>query len=136
MKLHEQKASIGYFSDSGKHTLANMSYASLAFIHEFPELGYHAWRPVIGKIKPFRGDGANKKFFKSLLQDYVQIDSRYEVEDILTSIGRKYMQSGKFIFGNSSMLIVTNNPTPLYDTGELSDNFGFKTSFNYTLRYA
>lgn len=136
LRLHEQKASIGYFQDSGTHTLADMSYASLAFIHEFPELGYHAWRPVIGKIKPFRGDGAKKKYFKSLLKDYIQLDSRYEVEDVLTSIGRKYMQEGKFIFGNSSMLIVTNNPTPLYDTGELSKNFGFKTSINYTLRYA
>ena len=136
LELHNQKAEIGYFKESGTHTLANMSYASLAFIHEFPESGYHARRPVIGKIKPFRGDGMNRKFIKSLLKAYVSLKSQYKVEDVLTSIGRKWMQDGKYIFGNASMLIVTNNPTPLYDTGELSDNFGFRTSFNYTIRYS
>ena len=99
-------------------------------------MGYHAWRPVIGKIKPFRGEGHNNKFFKTLLQDYISLGSKYQVSDVLDSIGRKWMQQGKYVFGNSSLLIVTNNPTPLYDTGELSDNFGFRTSFNYTLRYA
>lgn len=136
LHLHDQKAQIGYFQESGTHTLANMSYASLAYIHEFPEMGYHAWRPVIGKIKPMKGMGMNRKFLQSLLKDYIQFGSKYTVKDVLSSIGRKWMQEGKYIFGNSSMLVVTNNPTPLYDTGELSDNFGYRTSIDYTIRYS
>lgn len=136
LALHDQKAEIGYFKESGDHSLADMSYASLAYIHEFPELGYHAWRPVIGKIKPYKGMGVNRKFLKSLLQDYIRLDSKYLVEDVINSVGRKWMQDGKYIFGNATMLVVTNNPTPLYDTGELSDNFGFRTTLNYTIRYS
>lgn len=136
MRLHDQKASVGYFKDSGQHTLANMNYSTLAYIHEFPELGRHEYRPVIGQIKPFKGDSINRKFLKTLLQDYIKLGSTYQTEDVLTSIGRRYMQKGKFIFGNTSFLVVTNNPTPLYDTGELSDNFGYRTSIDYTLRYA
>ena len=134
--LNNQQAEIGYFEDSGQHTLAKMSYAALAYLHEFPIKGKHPIRPVLGQIAPMQGEASNRVFFKSLLQDYVRIGSKYKVEDVLTSVGRKWTQKGKYIFGNSSMLIVTKNPTPLYDTGELSDNFGFKTSLNYKIRYS
>lgn len=136
ISLHEQKASIGYFDDSGTHTLANMKYASLAYIHEFPVNGKHEYRPVIGQIKPFRGDGKQKNILKTILNSYIKLDSRITTEDVLEHIGRVWHQKGKQVFGNTALLIVTNNPTPLIDTGELKDNFGYRTSFDYTLRYA
>lgn len=137
LALNEQKAKIGYFQDSGTHTLANMSYASLAFIHEFPELGKHEYRPVIGQIKPMlKGGGEQRNFFKRLLKKYISLKANFDVEYVLSSIGQEYTEKAHNVFGNSSLLIVTNNPTPLVDTGELERNFGYRTSFNYTLRYA
>lgn len=136
MKLHDQKASIGYFSDSGTHTLANMSYASLAFIHEFPVNGKHEYRPIIGQIKPFKGESSQRQILKTILGSFIKLDSRLNVEDVLEHIGRVWQQRGKDVFGNTALLVVTNNPTPLVDTGELKDNFGYRTSFDYTLRYA
>lgn len=133
--LHGQKAQMGYFKDSGTHTLANMSYASLAFIHEFPENGYHEYRPVIGQVKPMISGGrAQKVFYKNILKSYIQLGSRVTVDELLQGIGRKYMQDARGVFGNSALLVVTNNPTPLVDTGELEANIGYKTSINYTLR--
>ncbi len=50
------------------------------------------------------------------------------MNNALNDIGRKYMQDGRGIFGNSGYLVVTNNPTPLIDEGRLMDHFGYKTS--------
>lgn len=136
LALDEQKASIGYFQDSGTHTLANMSYASLAYIHEFPELGKHEYRPVIGQIKPMlKGGKKQTDFFRRLLKDYVCLTKDIKINSVLDEIGQAYTQKAHHVFGNTALLVVTNNPTPLVDTGELEKNIGYKTSFNYTLRY-
>lgn len=136
LDLNEQKASIGYFEDSGRHTLANMGYASLAYIHEFPVSGKHPYRPVIGQIKPMiKGGKQQRDFFKSLLYNYIKLDSKRNVEYVLETIGKRYTQQARYVFGNAALLEVTLNPTPLVDTGELEANIGYRTTFNYTLRY-
>lgn len=133
--LNEQKASIGYFEDSGIHTLANMGYASLAFIHAFPRNGYHHTRNWLEHTKPIKNFRQDSLIFKTILNSYIRLDSRIQVEDVLEHIGRVWQQKGKEVLGNSAILITSNNPTPLVDTGELRDNLGYRTTFNYTLRY-
>lgn len=113
-----------------------MSYASLAYIHEFPELGKHEYRPVIGQIKPMlKGGKKQTDFFRRLLKDYVCLTKDIKINSVLDEIGQAYTQKAHHVFGNTALLVVTNNPTPLVDTGELEKNIGYKTSFNYTLRY-
>jgi hypothetical protein len=134
-ELHGKKVEVGFFSDSGEHTLANMSYASLAFIHAFPQGGYHHTRNWLEHTKPIKGDRGNKLILKKLLNSYIKLDSKIEVSDVLDHMGKVWAQKGREVFGNSAIFIVSNNPTPLVDTGELKRNLGYKTTLNYTLRY-
>ncbi len=130
-ELHGQKAKIGYFTDSGQHETANMSYGSLAFLHAFPENGYHHTRNWLDHTKPFKHDTQASKFFKELLHSYIKKGSRVTVEKVLDKIGTKWMQKGKEVFGNTALM---QGPNALLDTQELRDNLGFKTTINYTLR--
>ena len=134
--LNNQQAQIGWFKDSGKHNLADMSYASLAYIHEFPANGKHKYRPVLGQIKPMPNEGRNKIFFKELLRKYVQPKASFKIEDVLDSIGRAWKQKGSYVFGNAQLLDSSWSSTPLVETGRLERSLGFKTTLNYTLRYA
>ena len=133
MELNEQRAEIGYFQDSGTHTLANMSYASLAFIHAFPEQGYHPTRNIFAPIKPIKGSRQDSTYFKGVLKGYVQLDSPVSAHDVLDTIGREYQQRVDHVFGNTALLVVTSNPTPMVDTSELRDHLGYKTTLHYTL---
>lgn len=132
--LHERSVSIGYFKEQGLHRAANMSYANLLYIHAFGLVAGAPVRDVISNIKPFiNGGGDQKLFFSGLLKEYFKKGSRVRVNEVLDSIGRKYMQDGKAVFGNPTILQVTNNPTPLIDTSELRDNFAYKTSISMTV---
>ena len=113
-----------------------MGYASLAFVHAFPRNGYHQTRNWLDFAKPMKGSGADKQIFKTILNSYIRLDSRIEAKDVLEHIGLVWHEKAKQVLGNSALLYVSNNPTPLLDTGELRDHMGFRTSINYTLRYA
>ena len=116
----------------------NMTFANLAFIHanadvfkvDFPK------RDVIAPIKPIVGGALNQtKFFKGIFKKYLDVSTTYSMNNALKEIGRKDMQDGKGIFGNSAYLVVTKNPTPLIDEGELMDHFGYKTSLAMEIKY-
>jgi len=127
--LHDKSVSIGYFKEQGLHRSANMPYANLLYIHAFGLVDGAPVRDVMSNIKPFINGGADQKnFFANILKEYFKKGSRMRASAVLDTIGRKYMQDGKAVFGNPTMLEVTNNPTPLIDTKELRDNFAYKTS--------
>lgn len=135
--LDDQKVQIGYFKEQGNHQRANMPYASLSYIHAYAdEFGLpFPSRPVLPQIRPSIGGGVNQnKFFKGLLCKYMLSDA-YSANDLLVDVGKKYQDDGRFIFGNAAYLAVTEggNPTPLDDTGELKDNFAYRTSI--TMQY-
>lgn len=132
--MNGQKAKVGYFSDSGRHPTADMSYASLAFIHAFPVSGYHPTRNIFAPIKPIKGSGQDRLYFKGVLKEYVQLDSRITAEDVLDTIGKDYREKVYHVFGNTALLEVTSNPTPLIDQDKLRQNLGYRTTINYTLR--
>ena len=135
--MNDQKASVGWFQDSGYHKPAEMSYASLAYLHAFPsETSPHKTRDVLGYIKPFKGEGRNRIFFKEILRKYIALKATFEVEDVLSAIGAAWKQKGSYVFGNASILDHSWSSTPLVETGRLERSFGFRTSINYTLRYA
>lgn len=134
--LHDQRAQIGWFEESGKHNLADMSYASLAYLHEFPEKGKHKYRPVLGQIKPMPNEGRNKVFFKDILKQHLQLKSTFKLEDVLDAIGAAWRQKGAYVFGNAMLLDSSWSSTPLVETGRLERSLSYRTTFNYTLRYA
>lgn len=130
-ELHNQSASIGYFKEQGLHKDSNMPYASLLYIHAYGYVDGAPVRDVLGNIKPFLGGGANQKqFFLNILKDYFKKGSRVTVGQVMDRIGRKYMEDGKNVFGNPTILEVTNNPTPLVDTSDLKDHFAYRTSID------
>lgn len=117
---------------------SNMTFANLAFIHanadvlnvSFPK------RDVMSPIKPIVGGTLNQtKFFCGIFKNYLNVKTTYSMNNALNDIGRKYTQDGKGIFGNSAYLVVTKNPTPLIDEGELMDHFGYKTSLAMEIKY-
>jgi hypothetical protein len=138
LALHDQRSRIGYWADSGTHSTANMSYASLAFIHAYPVQGKHPERNIFAPVKPFVGGGSSQdsEFFKRLLKQYVKFDSRYTAENLLDTIGKDYTQRVDNVFGNTALLYTTQggNPTPLIDSSELKDHLGYRTTINYTLK--
>lgn len=111
-----------------------MPYANLLAIHaageQFPR------REIFPHIKPLINGSANQRFYyKNLLQTYLRSDS-YTADDLLSDVGRKYQQDGRGIFGNTAFLVETNNPKPLIATGELKDNFAYKTSITMQIKLA
>lgn len=132
LALNKQSVSIGYFKEQGLHPTADMPYASLAYIHAHGhEFGYPT-RAIFPHMKPVVGSYPEQsRFFRNLLKNYVKVKSSYTLENLLDDVGRKYRQDGKNVFGNTALLPVTNNPTPLIDEGYLKDAFAYKTTFNY-----
>ena len=141
-ELDNKRVDVGYPSNASgvgawddRH---NMTFANLAFIHanadalkvSFPK------RDVFAPIKPVVGGSLNQtKFFCNIFKNYLNVKTTYSINNALNDIGRKYMQDGKGIFGNSAYLKVTKNPTPLVDEGELMDHFGYKTSMAMEIKY-
>ena len=132
--LNEQKAEIGYFQGSGDHPTADMNYATLAFIHAFPIKDYHPTRNIFSPIKPMVGSSKDAIPIKKLLQRYLKWNTTLGAEDVLDEIGKEWTQKGKDVFGNTALLEVTSNLTPLIDDGHLKKAFGYRTTLNYTVR--
>ena len=141
-ELDNKRVDVGYPSNAtgfgAWDDRNNMTFANLAFIHanadalnvSFPK------RDVFAPIKPVVGGSLNQtKFFCNIFKNYLNVKTAYSINNALNDIGRKYMQDGKGIFGNSAYLKVTKNPTPLIDESELMDHFGYKTSMAMEIKY-
>ena len=133
--LHGQSTMIGYFKEQPMHPTANMSYAALAHTHAYSNL--YPERNVFNYMKPWLGgsSASQTKFFKDLFIRHFKYNTTLNLDIMMNKIGREYMEKGKNVFGNASLLTVTGNPTPLVDTGELRDHFAYKTTIHYQVRY-
>lgn len=130
--LDKESVQIGYPKGAGWHKDADMPYASLAYMHAHGfEYGFTT-RNVFKYMKPsLAGNSKQKTFFKNLLTKYLDDKNSFTRIHLFNAVGEKYMQDGKQVFGNPSYLTVTNNPTPLVDTGALQKAFGYRTTINY-----
>ena len=130
--MHDQSTSIGYFKEQQVHPTADMPYATLLDLHTYSDGTQYHRGEIFKHIKPVLGAGGSQgKFFSKLLKSHYMLDNGISLNDTLDDIGKKYQQDGRYVFGNTTFLLETTNPTPLIDTGELYENFAYKTSINY-----
>ena len=126
--LHKQKVEFGYFEEQGYHSEAEMPYTMLMRIHEYGE-GTLASRPVLQNLSnqmSARG-GSFRTTLKNELCQFITKDN-YTAITLLNELGAWGVHKAHRIFGNPAYLLVTYNPTPLVDTGELAENFAWKVS--------
>lgn len=132
-KLNNQKVDLGYFEEQGLHSSGD-SYVEIMKIHELGEYGMPA-RPVLGNVSILinsdfeRSTGALGTFINSLVHT-----PSSSISDELDKLGSVYAHYSERIFGNPSYLTVTFNPEPLVDTGELAENFAWRTTLNMTYK--
>lgn len=126
-ELNDLKLKAGYFSDSGMHSTANMSYAQLMSLHEFgidvPE------RPAIQIAGHLLFLGQNKDFKQAAKNLVGQVGKKNKNENILGEILKNQIHD---IFGDPTKLQPNSRDkgrnTPLIDTEELLDNLGYKVN--------
>lgn len=132
-KLNSQKIDLGYFEEQGLHSSGD-SYVDIMKVHELGEYGLPA-RPVLGNISILidsdfeRSTGALGTFINSLVHT-----PSSSISDELDKLGSVYAHYSERIFGNPAYLTVTFNPEPLIDTGELAENFAWRTTLNMTYK--
>lgn len=136
--LNKQKVEFGYFQEQGIHTPSNLYFTELMRIHE-DGLGVSV-RPVLGIHTPYgytiKGQMESSSFTKmtsNWLKDYVRnIDMTND--RLADKFSMWAVHSAGDIFGQSPPLRYTYNETPLIDTGELSDNFAWRVSWQGVIR--
>lgn len=132
-KLNNQKVDLGYFEEQGLHSSGD-SYVEIMKVHELGEYGMPA-RPVLGNVSILidrdfeRSTGALWTFINSLVHT-----PSSSISDELDKLGSVYAHYSERIFGNPAYLTVTFNPEPLVDTGELAENFAWRTTLNMTYK--
>ena len=132
-KLNNQKVDLGYFEEQGLHSSGD-SYVEIMKVHELGEYGLPA-RSVLGNVSILidsdfeRSTGALGTFINSLVHT-----PSSSISDELDKLGSVYAHYSERIFGNPSYLTVTFNPEPLIDTGELAENFAWRTTLNMTYK--
>ena len=134
-ELKNTKLKFGYFDDSGNHSQSNRSgepipYSALMAWHELG-LGDYPARPLLTIAQQLAQDdfvsGKYTKITKSVISD-VGNNSLHvnrlasDIRDDMKSVfGSDYLQ------GNSESTILNKGfDSPLEETGELRDNFGYK----------
>lgn len=129
-KLNRQKVQIGYFQSQGIHTPSELHYTELMRIHEYGTDTIKA-RPVFAGAWYTLAEEVRGKAFKvtmtNYLNRYVKEAENFNNDKLLDYVGQwgvRYVQS---VFGDP-VLGVTWNPTPLIDTGELSENVAWKVT--------
>lgn len=132
-KLNNQKVDLGYFEEQGLHSSGD-SYVEIMKVHELGEWGMPA-RPVLGNVSILinsdfeRSTGALASFINSLVHT-----PSSSISDELDKLVSVYAHYSERIFGNPAYLTVTFNPEPLIDTGELAENFAWRTTLNMTYK--
>lgn len=121
-ELSNKSVKVGYFKDQGKHA-SGAYYATIMQIHE-DGLGNNPSRPVltIGSLE--LENGSSPEFNQAVIRTIVGVNT---LDTTLPQVGEAAKEHIQSVFGDAVKLSpVTNNPTPLVDTGELKDNLTFK----------
>lgn len=135
--LNKQKVEFGYFEEQGLHQ-SGLKFTELMAIHE--DGAGVAVRPVLGKFHPYSytltGQMESSSFTKmtnSWLKEYIQNISMTN-DRLADKFSMWAVHAAGEIFGNAPPLVFTYNETPLVDTGELSDNFAWRISWQGVIR--
>lgn len=134
--LRNLNIKVGYFDDSGKHSRADVSYAQLAFWHEFG-------------VEGVEGRGSMKypaRFLFTISSSIIEMSltksMANDIRGIIVSPNNKrstYSLANKMvaeisdtfgdpILGRNSQATINRkgHDSPLIETGELQDNLGYK----------
>jgi len=131
--LNEAKVYIGYFADQGIHEESNMLYTELMAIHEYGIDKNGVSIPARPVLELTRSGGVfTSEDKKAILEAFTGVFAKgIPISKPLTKIGEYYQQKGKQIFGSTALLPTVKGNPPLIDTGDLADNFSYRTSLTY-----
>lgn len=136
--LNRQKVEFGYFQEQGIHTPSNLYFTELMRIHEDgqgvsvrPVLGNpHAWpHTVKGQMETSTFTALTANWLKDYVRNIDMTNDRLADKFSMWAV-----HTAGDIFGQSPPLRYTYNETPLIDTGELSDNFAWRVSWQGVIR--
>lgn len=123
--LNKQKIEVGYFSEQGLHATGD-SYANIM------KVNYNGWQIMNLVSNAMKTD--IRKRSGTLSREINQlVHTNQSTNNFLMDLGNTYAHYSINYFGNDNFLVVTSNPTPMIDTGELADNFAWRTSL--TMQY-
>lgn len=146
-QLDGLEVDAGYFAESGYHSDAGIPYATLMYRHEFGlfddaegALKNTPPRPLMtltaeASIKPSIMRGNLGRLAKDTCGQIGKLSSN------ANKLGKEMQKLGQSMFGDS--MLADNAPLtqklkgrndPLVDTGELRQNFGYKTSLDDTVK--
>lgn len=130
--LASSELSVGHFSDQGLHPYAvdhegqRMSYVDLMEIHHKGSESFPP-RPVLDVMVTLRAPNLNNPEFSSAISDWMKtVPNKVSNKRLLTKFGEGLVEVEKGIFGDTSVLIETSNPTPLVKTSALKGAVTFK----------
>ena len=126
-QLNKQKVEVGYFSEQPLHYTED-SYANIMKVNEngwtIMSLIGDAIRNDLRKV-----NGVLGRELKQLVHT-----TSFSPQNMLDNLGNTYAHYSINYFGNDQVLVVTSNPIPMVDTGELSENFAWRTSLTMSYK--
>lgn len=124
----DESVEVGWFKEQGQH-YSGLSYPDLAKVHrngvQVPK------RDVLGLLL-FLHSPKNDPKVKSLLRKWLR-KREFTAKDLFLALGRRERRLLMSVFGHPQ-LGITNNPTPLVDTGDWKSKTVFKVSGDGRLR--
>lgn len=138
-KLQGQSIEVGHFKEQGLHK-SGFSFPELMAFHHNGGTptgdAYVVPRPLLDLFfEKHRHSMFNDRVIKAAFTRWKKrTPSEESNKKLLADIGRRIAKLEKDAFGDPSLLPVTNNPTPLVDTGELRNAVAFRTSLDKRIR--
>lgn len=128
--LKKAKIETGYL-DSSLH-YSGETYAELMAWYEYGEITFNGI-PMIYPVRAItinkhKRNAAKKKELKNTLVDY--LFKGESLNSILNDVGQQFTETAQSIFNNTSELPVYSNPTPLFETGDLRDNWKYTVTYS------
>lgn len=125
VKANGEYAEAGWFREQGQHPTADMSYPELAQYHANGDNGVTP-RPALDiAIRHYRQ--TREPSIGKAIMAYMENPSEDNLANISDVMGETLKDKIKWVIGNPSVLDVTNNPTPLLDSGALHDHVAHRT---------
>jgi hypothetical protein len=125
-KVDDSLIYAGYFDSQGEHPTAGMSFVELIRIHELG-LGFTEQRPMRHIVNKVKNGEIDAGIYRALTEYFT---GKGYAANLMNRIGAEVNDLAYQVFGHSPPLQVTANPTPLVDTGELSDAFSWMSTLN------
>ena len=125
-------AEVGWFAQDGKHPDADMTYPELAKYHATGQDGVvprDVLRIALRKFNPSQYQQIKVALGRLLIEGKVEA-----YDKLVEAIGEGYWEKAYSIIGNPAALPVTNNPTPLKDSGALKGHLGRRTTKNKIIK--